>query len=161
MARFSKLRIFLAVCCVVLLGNLLWARHITTREPLSGNLPIPTSTDRKPLLSATTEGGNRDVVSAATYNIWNTMFGWEVRRLHIAEMLAAARPDFVALQEVRQGYVSLKRDKEVDQAAELAALMGTDYRWRSYNAVREVLPGLREGIALLSRPRPCRGHRPP
>jgi hypothetical protein len=36
---------------------------------------------------------------AATYNIWNSMFGWDVRKLHIAEILLENLPDFVAMQE--------------------------------------------------------------
>ncbi len=41
-------------------------------------------------------------VSVATFNLWNTMFSWQVRKHMIADMIRQRRPDVVALQEVRE-----------------------------------------------------------
>ena len=88
----------------------------------------------------------REPVRFMTYNIRHGEGGDErVDLARIAAVIAAAAPDFVALQEVDRGTV---RCGGVDQAAELARL--TDMHMRFAKTLD--LPGGGEyGIALLSR----------
>ncbi|XP_038061462.1 uncharacterized protein LOC119732137 [Patiria miniata] len=88
----------------------------------------------------------------ATYNIWNVMFNWDVRKHHIAAMIRAADVDAVAFQEVRAD-----RDEKRTQLLELKALLPS-YRWHAYHPVQKVIPHKgaplgweMEGLGVLSR----------
>ncbi|XP_013416911.1 uncharacterized protein LOC106178324 [Lingula anatina] len=93
------------------------------------------------------------ILRAATLNLWNIMFHWEVRKYRIAEMIKTVHPDLIALQEVRAS----EKGKHT-QIAELQALL-PEYKWSHFHPVNEVeqvqdsyLSGWeKEGIGVLSR----------
>ncbi|XP_022103918.1 uncharacterized protein LOC110986391 isoform X2 [Acanthaster planci] len=94
----------------------------------------------------------RHTLRVATYNIWNVMFNWEVRKHHIAALIHAADVDVVGFQEVRAD-----RDEQRTQLSELKALLPL-YKWHVYLPVQKVIPfkgapaGWElEGLGILSR----------
>lgn len=132
----SPMRLCLGLCvfgvinCLVL--RLLFG-HIS--EPVEPHTRLPN------------EGTQAIVVGS--YNLWNTMFGWEVRRLHVADLVTEAAPDFIGVQEARLGELQGGAHK-VDQMAGLKAILH-EFRWGSFEAGYEVRPGLVEGVGILSR----------
>lgn len=98
-------------------------------------------------------------IEFATYNIWNVMFNWDVRKHRIAEIIQTRRPAVIGLQEVRES------DGQ-SQLEELQALL-PDYKWAAFQwttnavdqeAVKMGRQGIetgslfyREGLAILSR----------
>jgi len=98
-------------------------------------------------------------IEFATYNIWNVMFNWNVRKHRIAEMIQTRRPAVIGLQEVRES-------DGTSQLEELQALV-PEYKWAvvqwttnavDQEAVKMGRKGIetnnlfyREGLAILSR----------
>ena len=108
--RFSKRRVLAVIILIILSFTILWSRHLKQEARQScvsfSFLPItpPTHCSSNPIacLQAESRGPlvEKGSIVVATYNIWNNMFGWEVRKLHVAELIQNHLPDFVALQEV-------------------------------------------------------------
>ncbi|XP_071510406.1 uncharacterized protein [Diadema antillarum] len=107
-------------------------------------------------------GGARSVsVTVGTYNLWNVMFNWDVRKHHIAEMIKASNIDFIGLQEVRADEVSTDHGRQRrTQVDELQELLLPDYKWSSFQGGHTVAnPKDKkmvnewqiEGLALLSK----------
>eukprot|EP00794_Sanderia_malayensis_P006186 gene6186-6901_t len=100
-------------------------------------------------------GKHENELTVATYNIWNVMFHWEVRKLYIADLIKTHNIDVIAFQEVRSD-----RDKKRNQLHDLQELLPS-HKWMLYhpiNVVRDspgkARPGWElEGIGLLSRHR--------
>ncbi|XP_033647637.1 uncharacterized protein LOC117307090 isoform X1 [Asterias rubens] len=96
--------------------------------------------------------GRSPTLKVATYNLWNIMFNWDVRKYHIASMIQEADLDVVAFQEVRADL-----DEEHSQLLELKSLLPS-YKWYVYRSSQRVTPFKgaptgweMEGLGLLSR----------
>ncbi|XP_052780935.1 uncharacterized protein LOC128217670 isoform X2 [Mya arenaria] len=98
--------------------------------------------------------GNVSCLKIATYNIWNLMFNWEIRKHHISELIVQTDADVIALQEVRS-----KNGSSRNQLLELKALLPAQYRWHFFRAAnivsfpKEMIDTFfdGEGIGIISR----------
>ncbi|KAH3893227.1 uncharacterized protein LOC127859717 isoform X1 [Dreissena polymorpha] len=94
-------------------------------------------------------------LTVATYNIWNEMFNWEMRKTRIVEMIKDSQVDVIALQEVR-GSERLTTDNQLE---ELRTLLPREYKWSYYKMATNVTlladmiddPRGQEGIGVISR----------
>jgi len=94
-------------------------------------------------------------LTVATYNIWNIMFHWEVRKIHIADMIETHGIDVVGFQEVRANM-----DNSHNQLHDLQERL-PKYKSLLYHPTRVVRqkqeerpPGWElEGIGILSKHR--------
>ncbi|XP_071961435.1 uncharacterized protein [Antedon mediterranea] len=92
-------------------------------------------------------------VTIATYNLWNVMFNWEVRKQYVANKLLQLDVDFIAFQEVRS-----HQSSSWSQLHELQHMLPT-YKWLLYQPVQKVIPPKygapigweMEGMGILSR----------
>lgn len=71
-----------------------------------------------------TVGKNHVVV--ATYNLWNVMYQWEIRKLYIAEMIQKTEADIIGFQDVRAIF-----DLTHSQIDELQFLL-PEYKYKQY-----------------------------
>ncbi|XP_057296584.1 uncharacterized protein LOC130625495 [Hydractinia symbiolongicarpus] len=71
---------------------------------------------------------SREIV-VATYNLWNVMYHWEVRKLYISEMLQEIDADIIGFQEVRA-----HKDLEHSQLDELQSLLPV-YKHKHYEPI--------------------------
>jgi len=141
-------RTALVLICVLfglfMTANLLYAHHLLNQGSLHSTHALHKTT--------------KNTAVAATYNLWNGMFGWPVRRLHIAEIIQQAELDFVGLQEARRGLRVPQSDANqlwgstIDQIMELQKAL-PEFSVAEFEAANEVQPGLWEGVGLLSRHR--------
>ncbi|XP_006811301.1 uncharacterized protein LOC100369850 [Saccoglossus kowalevskii] len=97
-------------------------------------------------------------ITLATYNIWNIMFNWDIRKYRIAEMIRDVNPDIIGFQEVRSDSWSGSWQGR-NQLTELQELLPY-HKWKAFVAVQHVkeYPGTVhglgfsvEGLGLLSR----------
>lgn len=92
-------------------------------------------------------------LTVATYNLWNIMFNWEIRKLRVVEMIKETNPDIIAFQEVRMDAVGVR-----SQLLELQDMLA-DYHWMVVQPANEVQKMKhtywkgweREGIGMLSK----------
>ncbi|XP_033124872.1 uncharacterized protein LOC117123130 isoform X2 [Anneissia japonica] len=104
-------------------------------------------------LCAVIETCKASVITIATYNLWNVMFNWDVRKQYIARKLSQFSFDVAAFQEVRS-----HRRSSWSQLHELQELLPS-YKWLLYQSVQEVIPPKygapsgweMEGLGILSR----------
>ncbi|KAK3101761.1 hypothetical protein FSP39_006160 [Pinctada imbricata] len=88
----------------------------------------------------------------STYNIWNIMFGWEMRKYRIARMVKEIDADIIGLQEVR--FNSLN-DNQVNHLQQLLP----KYKWKYVRPANNITirddsitnTWIREGIGLISK----------
>ncbi|XP_060581006.1 uncharacterized protein LOC132737690 isoform X1 [Ruditapes philippinarum] len=91
----------------------------------------------------------------STYNIWNTMFNWQIRKLRVLEMIHTTESDIIALQEVRSG----EHPQLSNQILELKSGLPSQFKWHVFRVANNVsfidktidksYPG--EGIGIISR----------
>ncbi|XP_011660953.2 uncharacterized protein LOC100889507 [Strongylocentrotus purpuratus] len=113
------------------------------------------------LLLVCVMGGAGSVsITVGTYNIWNVMFNWDVRKHHIAEMIRAANLDVIGFQEVRADEdPSLPNRRRRTQVDELQELLLPEYKWSTFQLGHDMhspkdgalQEWQHEGLALLSR----------
>ncbi|XP_077985526.1 uncharacterized protein LOC144440131 [Glandiceps talaboti] len=96
--------------------------------------------------------GDHITVTVSTYNLWNVMFNWDVRKYRIAQMIRESNPDVIGFQEIRS-------DLHRNQLSDLQQLL-PNHKWKAYLQVQNVkrepqaMPGLGweiEGLGILSR----------
>ncbi|XP_063438028.1 uncharacterized protein LOC134719030 [Mytilus trossulus] len=96
---------------------------------------------------------NATKIVVSTYNLWNVMFNWEIRKLKIAKLIKSSNPDVIAFQEVRCG-----DSKNENQILELQKLLPA-YKWAFFkcsNKVQKIKHSIKkgynkEGIGILSK----------
>ncbi|CAI9721317.1 Hypothetical predicted protein [Octopus vulgaris] len=92
-------------------------------------------------------------LKVATYNLWNIMFNWEVRKMRVIEMIETINPDVIAFQEVRMDSSSVR-----SQLLELQEKL-IDFNWMVVQPANDVQKPKhtywngweREGIGILSK----------
>ncbi|XP_052823295.1 uncharacterized protein LOC106882624 isoform X2 [Octopus bimaculoides] len=92
-------------------------------------------------------------LKVATYNLWNIMFNWEVRKMRVIEMIETINPDVIAFQEVRMDSSSVR-----SQLLELQEKLA-DFNWMVVQPANDVQKPRhtywngweREGIGILSK----------
>ncbi|XP_070559905.1 uncharacterized protein [Ptychodera flava] len=97
---------------------------------------------------------DKRTITVSTYNLWNVMFNWDVRKYRIAEMIREINPDVIGFQEVRADSYGQR-----NQLSDLQALLPY-HRWKVFIPVQDIkryptsVRGLGwtvEGLGLLSR----------
>ncbi|XP_072050505.1 uncharacterized protein [Amphiura filiformis] len=93
-------------------------------------------------------------IKVGTYNLWNVMFNWNIRKYYIAELIQELDLDVIAFQEVRSD-----NDGQRTQLTDLQELLPA-YQWTAYKPIQKVILPKRapkgwewEGLGLLSRHR--------
>jgi endonuclease/exonuclease/phosphatase family metal-dependent hydrolase len=95
--------------------------------------------------------GTRAKVTLASYNLWNFDDGpeWPERVKMLAKIIGDAKPDMVAVQEVR---LRLNRPDARSQLDDLVALLGADYAHFAYEpAMAHPQTQDEEGLGVISR----------
>ncbi|CAH1784065.1 unnamed protein product [Owenia fusiformis] len=93
-----------------------------------------------------------DVLQISTFNMWNVMFNWPIRKFGLIQMLTKINPDIIAFQEVRADV----RTGE-NQINEIQKLLPR-YKWSYFHPINDIIPMKntyltgweREGIGFLS-----------
>jgi hypothetical protein len=89
-------------------------------------------------------GQNEHILKVGTWNIWNQMFHFSVRKLRLTEVIRREGVHVVGFQEVRK----LASGSQLD---ELAALL-PDYKWKAFVPAMHGLKGDNgEGVAIISK----------
>lgn len=129
---------------------------------------------RKTMLidKSTLDSERSQTLRVGTYNIWNMMFHWDVRKLQIVDWIQQLELDVILLQEVRESWngVSARKmmatshvyssdEQRIDQLSELKSLLNVDldpdvdplWEGKFLTASEDAGEGQREGIAVLTR----------
>lgn len=117
---------------------------------------LNTSTAR-PTATSGDDGGQQ--LTLVSYNLWNVMFHFDIRKYAIADMIRSTDADIIGLQEVRQ-YVADGHSQVDELQTLLPEYPYTAYQWSSSedHSNNDPLPAgapprshYREGVAIMSR----------
>jgi endonuclease/exonuclease/phosphatase family metal-dependent hydrolase len=90
-------------------------------------------------------------ISVATYNVWNTMFHWDLRKIAIAKMIRSSNVDIVGFQELRARYNN-DGFPIFEQLSEIKMLLLNDgFKYDMFAPAGVASDGSIEGVGILSK----------